>query len=100
MEKDGHMFKKAALQLKFVCREKEDKQRYKLNQLAIHGLPEGVEADVLEVIIGDRLDMEEGDDFGVQVSDDQTAIITFVKDYSAEGTIAVSVHYLFEEINQ
>ena len=90
MEKDSHTFKKAALQLKFVCREEEEKQRYKLNQLAIHGLPEGVEGEVLEVIIGDRLELEEGDDFSLEVSGDQTAVITFPKDYSVEGTNSYS----------
>lgn len=84
MDKKSHQLKRALLQLCFVHREKHGRQEYKPNQLAIFGLPEGVGKEVIEVVIASHLDMEEEDDFDLQVSG-QSGIITFVKDYSIEG---------------
>lgn len=80
----GHTFKKATLQLQFVRQVKQEAE-FQLNQLTIHGLPDGVEKDIYEVIIAGCLDMEEDDDFKMQISG-SSAVITFAKDYSAEGT--------------
>ena len=84
MDKENHKFKKAILQLCFVHQEKNDVQEYKLNQLAIHDLPEGMKKDVVVVVIENRLEKEEEDDFDVEISG-QSAIITFTKDYSIDG---------------
>lgn len=85
MDKVSHKFKKAVLHLRFVH---GGEHKYKPNQLAIHGLPESVEKDVIEVAIAGCLDMEEDDDFVLHVSG-QSAIITFSKDYSTEGKEAI-----------
>ena len=84
MDKERHIFKKTRLQLRFFKWEKHNTREYKPKQLAISGLPKSVEKDVIEVVIADRLDMDEEDDFVIQVSG-QSAIITFVDDHSTEG---------------
>lgn len=83
MDKESHELMKTTLQLHFIHQEK-NVQGYKPNQLAIHGLPEGVGKDVVVVVIEDRLDMEEEDDFHVEISS-QSAIITFANDHSIDG---------------
>ena len=75
--------KKATLQLQFARQEKVEIENFKRNQLAVHGLPEGVTKDICEIIIGGCLHMEE-DDFKLEVYD-SSAIITFTKDCSTEG---------------
>ena len=89
MDKQNHRLKKTTLELRFVYPEEKIKQCYKLNQLAIHGLPKGIERDVLEFTIGERLNMEE-DDFSLQVSE-ETTIIIFVKDYTTTGMYIIII---------
>ena len=72
-------------ELQFARQEKGIVENFKRNQLAVHGLPEGVTKDFYEVVIGGCLNMDEGDDFELDVSD-SSAVITFAKDYSTEGT--------------
>ena len=79
-----HKLKRAPLQLQFARQEKEKVENFKRNQLAVHGLPEGVTKTYYEGIIAGCLEMEE-DDFELEVFD-SSAVITFAKDYSTEGT--------------
>ena len=79
-----HKLKKAPLQLQFARQEKGIVENFKRNQLAVRGLPEGVTKDFYEVVIGGCLNMDEEDDFELEVYD-SSAIITFTKDYSTEG---------------
>ena len=79
----SHTFKKAALQLQYV-RQLKQKEEFKMNQLAIHGIPDGVKKDVYEVTIAGCLGMDEDEDFELQISG-SSAVITFAKSYSDEG---------------
>ena len=79
-----HKLKRAPLQLQIARQEKEKVENFKHNQLAVHGLPDGITKDFYEVVIGGCLEMEEEDDFELEVYD-SSAIITFTKDYSTEG---------------
>ena len=84
MSKDSHTFKKAPLQLQFVHQIEPKAEEFKMNQLAIHGLPDGVEKEVYEVTIGGCLNMEEDDDFVLQITD-SSAVITFTESFPHEG---------------
>ena len=81
----SHTFKKAALQLQYV-RQLKQKDEFAMNQLAIHGIPDGVKKDVYEVTIASYLGMDEEEDFDLQMRG-SSAVITFAKTYSAEGKI-------------
>ena len=81
MSKKSHTFKKALLQLQFVYQKK---QEFKMNHLTVHGLPDGVEKEVYEVIIGGCLDMEEDEDFVLQITG-SFAVITFTESFPHEG---------------
>ena len=72
------------LQLQFARQEKENVENFKQNQLAVHGLPDGITKDLYEVVIGGCLEMDKEDDFELEVYD-SSAIITFTQDYSTEG---------------
>ena len=83
MSQSTHTLKKASLSLKFVLQKKE---KYLKNQLIIHGLPDGVEKGVVELIVADCLQMEEDDDFQLVINaDSSSAVITFTQDCSAKG---------------
>ena len=86
------MSKRTPLQLQFARQEKEKVKNFKRNQLAVHGLPEGVTKDFYEVVIGGCLNMDEEDDFELEVSD-SSAIITFTEDYSTEGMYIIMYVY-------
>ena len=83
----SHTFKSASLRLQYVYRVKQ-KEDFIMNQLAVRNLPDGVEKEVYEVTIAGCLDMEEEEDFHLQLFDDSSAIITFAKSYAMEGNHA------------
>lgn len=85
MSKDSHTFKRAILQLQFVHQIEPKAEEFKMNQLAVHGLPDGVEKEVYEVAIAGCLDMEEDEDFVLQITG-SSAVITFTKSFPREGT--------------
>ena len=87
-----HKLKRALLQLQFARQEKGKVENFKRNQLSVHGLPEGVTKDFYEVVIGGCLNMDEEDDFELEVSD-SSAIITFTEDYSTEGMYIIMYVY-------
>ena len=87
----SHKLVKAPLQLQFARQEKKKVEEFKRNQLAVHGLPEGVKKTFYEVVIAGCLEMEEEDDFELEVFD-SSAIITFTKDYSTEGMYIHRAH--------
>ena len=84
MSKESHTFKKAILQLQFVYQIQQKAEKFKMNQLAVHGLPDGVEKEVYEVTIGGCLDMEEDEDFVLQITG-SSAVITFKESFPHEG---------------
>ena len=84
ISKGSHTFKKASLQLQFVHQIEQKAEEFKMNQLAVHGLPAGVEKEVYEVTIAGCLDMEEDDDFVLQITG-SSAVITFKESFQHEG---------------
>ena len=80
MVSKSHRFKKADLEVQFVQQEEQKTEIFKKNQLSISGLPEGTTKEVYEVAIAGCLDMEEEDDFELEVSG-QSALLTFTEDY-------------------
>lgn len=86
MSRESHTFKKGILQLEFVRQVKQKaEEEFKMNQLAIHGLPDGVDKEIYEVVIAGCLDMDEEDDFELQINR-SSAVITFTKPFTHEGT--------------
>ena len=81
----SHVFKKASLSLRRV----KQKGDYRMDQLAICGLPDDVEKEIYELIIADCLNMEEDDDFELVICADSSAVITFAKCYPAEGIYSI-----------
>ena len=79
-----HKFKKAILEVQFVKQKEQRAEVFKKNQLSITGLPEGTTKEVYEVAIAGCLNMEEEDDFELEVSD-QSALLTFTEDYPIES---------------
>lgn len=88
MSKDSHTFKKALLQLQFVRQVKQKPEEFQMNQLAVHGLPDGVDKEVYEVTIAGCLRMEEDEDFVLQIND-SSALITFTESFTHEGTFTL-----------
>ena len=84
MSKESHTFKKALLQLQFVHQVKQKAEEFKMNQLAVRGLPDRVEKEAYEVIIAGCLDMDEDEDFVLQITG-SSAIITFTESFPYEG---------------
>ena len=85
----SHKFKRADLEVQFVKQEEQKAEVFKKNQLSISGLPEGTTKDVYEVAIAGCLDMEEEDDFELEVSG-QSALLTFTEDYPIESNCLCS----------
>ena len=88
MSTTPHIFKKASLSLKYAQHVKQ-KGDYRMDQLVIRGLPDGVEKEIYEVIIADCLNMEEDDNFKLAIGADSSAVITFAKCYPAEGIYSI-----------
>ena len=81
MSQSTHTLKRNNLSLKFVLQK--EKEKFLMNQLIIHGLPDGTEKGVFELIIADCLEIE---DFQLVINaDSSSAVITFTQDYSAKG---------------
>ena len=92
MSKESHTFKRAILQLQFVHQVKQKAAEFEMNQLAVHGLPDGVEKEVYEVIIGGCLNMEEDEDFVLQITG-SSAVITFTESFPYEGMCIYTLKY-------
>lgn len=79
----SHKIRKIPLDLQYVRKVKQ-KEQFQMNQLIVRGLPDGMTKDVYVYKIVDHLDMDEDDDFQLEVKE-STAVITFAKSYSAKG---------------
>ena len=79
----SHQYKKIPLKLQYVHQVKQ-KEQFQMNQLVICGLPDGTKKDVYELKIAGYLDMDEEEDFQLEIKE-SSAVITFAKSFSAEG---------------